>query len=95
MKVKRKLYAHHLKWSCIKTGPGLYFGPDLPLNWSRLASIMVRKPDSKMVLSAECKYVQNYINHASDGVKLSVYFHRLTTSHFHNVFGRACMCLCV
>ena len=60
---------HHLKWSCIKTGPGIYFGPDLPLNWSRLASIMVRKADSKMVLSAKCNYVQNYINPASNGIK--------------------------
>ena len=60
---------HHLKWSCIKTGSGLYLGPDLPLSWSRLASIMVRKADSKMVLSAKGNYVQNYINFASNGVK--------------------------
>ena len=52
-----RTYVHHLKWSCIKTGPGLYLDPDLPLSWSRLASIMVRKADSKMVLIAKCHYV--------------------------------------
>ena len=46
-----------------------------------------------MVLSAKCNYVQHYINPASNGVFF--YFQRLSTSHFHNVFGGTHVSVCM
>ena len=54
---------------------------------------MVRKADSKMVLSAKCNYVQNYINPASNGVTFLI--SKTVHKPFHNVFGRAHVSVCM